>query len=55
MKSNWFLRVLALVDETIDLTLVLAILLLLVLFCATLTQMHGAEVVRNVLIPIGRS
>lgn len=53
MKSNWFLRMLALVDNGIDLALVMAIMLVLVLFCCTLTQTHGLENVKNVLMPLG--
>ena len=55
MNSNWFLRVLGVVDETIDLALVASIVFLLVLIGFTIAQMDGADALRNFLFPIGHN
>ena len=55
MNSDWFLRMLGVVDETIDLALVVSIVFLLVLIGCTIAQMDGADAIRNMLVPIGHS
>ena len=55
MNSNWFLRMLGVVDDTIELALVVSIVFLLVLVGCTIAQTQGADAIRNILVPIGHS
>ena len=55
MNSNWFLRMLGVVDETIDLALVVCIVFLLAIVVCTVAQLQGADAIRNMLVPIGHN
>ena len=49
MQNNWFLRMLGAVDDALDLLLTGAVLLLLAMFIASITDTRGCEIVMNTL------
>ena len=51
MNHDWFLRILGVLDETIEYILLALTLILLALFISGIVQMQGVEIVRSILLP----